>query len=39
MEYKVVNDGGLGSERRWGVRGLKSPIHYEQFQVVGQPKE
>jgi hypothetical protein len=31
MEYKVVNNGGLGSDRRWRVRGLKSPIHYEQF--------
>jgi len=38
MEYKVVNDGGLGSEQRWGVRGLTSPLHYEQFQLVDQPK-
>ena len=38
MEYKVVNDGGLGSERRWGVRELKSPIQYKQFQPTDQPK-
>jgi hypothetical protein len=39
MEYEVVNDSGLGSERGWRVRGLKSPIHYEQFQVVDESKK
>ena len=38
MEYKVVNDGGFGSDRKWGVRGLKSSIHCEQFLLVDQPK-